>query len=581
LIATESHSWVFTGTYLRRIGNDSVNETSIKEEKDMKARITLSRTESNSLISKTVHRIDAFRDGLLKGVPILPVVLAMVVTVTLAACVEPLFAAEPKPRYGGILKMSDAYDGTSIGYPPKLVRVYSSRQAAPAIETLFRTDKTGKSVPWLVTKVKDNPKESRILLAVRKGVKFHDGTDFNAEAVKWNLNQCVAAKSQGTEKIKSVDVVDEYTVQINLTEWDSTLTSNLAQPIGMMISPTAYKKNGEEWCASHPVGTGPFQFVSWVKDGKTIYKKFPGYWQKNKPYLDGIEWTPMSDQTTREFSLRARELDLMLANTAKGIVGLEKDGFLVSRSDSGSGGSCLIFDSANPQSPFADLRVRRAAVYAIDNRAITDTVFFGMPEAMTQFSYRGHWGYNPSVTGYPYNPDKAKKLLAEAGYPNGFKTKILYRTNPEWDQAFTAVQAYLKAVGIEAELDQSAPGRYDQIAFRGGKWEGLIVNAVPSNPDLAAALASNYSGGGNYYAQMAIPNDYATAVQKAITASDFKAKQKYTREAMKLMVDKYCMLIPLVSRRDIAVSRKGVHNHGFCESPNNGLWTPEDTWIEQ
>jgi peptide/nickel transport system substrate-binding protein len=544
----------------------------------MDTQMTFATAESTGLFAMVFHRINAFKCFFHRGVSVLPVLMAIVAV--LLVCVGLLFAAEPKPRYGGTLKISDAYDGTSIGYPPKLVRVYSSRQAAPAIETLFRTDKTGKPVPWLITTEKDDPKGKRILLTVRKGVKFHDGTDLNAEAVRWNLNQCLAAKTQGTEKLKSVDVIDEYTVQINLTEWDNTLASNLAQPMGMIVSPTACNKNGEEWCANHPIGTGPFQFVSWIKDSKTVYNKFPGYWQKGKPYLDRVEWTPIVDQTTREFSLRSRELDLMLANTAKGIKGLEKDGFLVSQSDSGSGGSCLIFDSANPQSPFADVRVRRAVVHAIDNRAITNTVFFGMPEAMTQFSYKGHWGYNPSVVGYPYNPDNARKLLADAGYPNGFKTTILYRTNPEWDQVFTAVQSYLKAVGIEAQLDQSAPGRYDQIAFRGGKWEGLIVNAVPSNPDLAAALASNYNGGGAYYAQMAISSDYATAVQKAITATNFKAKQKYIKEAMKLMVDKYCMVVPIVSRRDIAVNRKGVHNHGFCEGPNNGLWTPEVTWIE-
>ncbi|HEX2966670.1 MAG TPA: ABC transporter substrate-binding protein [Syntrophorhabdaceae bacterium] len=547
----------------------------------MDRQMTFNSMESVGLLVRMVHRIDAFRCCFSGGISVLSAVLAVVCVVLLGVCVEPLHAAEPKPSYGGILRISDAYDGTSIGYPPKLVRVYSSRQAAPAVETLFRTDKTGKPIPWLVEKEKDDPKGNRVLLTVRKGVKFHDGTDFNAEAVRWNLSQCLAAKTQGTEKLKSVDVVDEYTVQINLTEWDNALASNLAQPLGMMVSPAACKKNGEEWCAGHPIGTGPFQFVSWIKDGKTIYKKFPGYWQKGKPYLDGVEWIPIVDQTTREFSLRTRELDLMLANTAKGIKGLEKDGFLVSQSDSGSGGTCLIFDSANPRSPFADVRVRRAVVHAIDSRAITNTVFFGMPEAMNQFSYKGHWGYNPSVIGYPYNPDKAKRLLAEAGYQNGFKTTILYRTNPEWDQAFAAVQSFLKSVGIEAELDQSAPGRYDQIAFRGGKWEGLIVNAVPSNPDLAAALASNYNGGGSYYAQMSIPADYSTAVQKAITAPNFKTKQKYTGEAMKLMIDKYCMVVPLVSRRDIAVTRKGVQNHGFCESPNNGLWTPEAVWIER
>ncbi|HEX2965681.1 MAG TPA: ABC transporter substrate-binding protein, partial [Syntrophorhabdaceae bacterium] len=147
-----------------------------------------------------------------------------------------------KPQYGGTLRIADMTDGTMIGYPPKLLRVYANRQVAPAVETLFRTDNSGKPVPWLVTAYKEDPKKQAITLTLRKGVKFHDGTDFNAEAVKWNLDQCATEKAPGAEKFKSIDVVDPFTVRIQLTEWDNTVLSNLAQTIGMMVSPAACKK---------------------------------------------------------------------------------------------------------------------------------------------------------------------------------------------------------------------------------------------------------------------------------------------------------------------------------------------------
>ena len=485
------------------------------------------------------------------------------------------------PRYGGTLRISDLYDGVSIGYPPKLVRVYSNRQAAPCIETLFRSDKTGKPVPWLATGFTNNVAAKAITLTLRKGVKFHDGTDFNAEAVKWNLDQHLSARSQGTETFSSIDVIDDYTVRINLSKWDNTVTSNLNQTLGLMISPTAFKKNGEEWCAKNPIGTGPFQFVSWEKDVRTIYKKFDGYWQKGKPYLDRIELTPITDQLTRELSFRRGELDLMMTEAAKGIAELEKEGYIVTRCRVGSGARSLIPDSANSKSPFADLRVRQAVQHAVENEAIVKAIFYGEAEPANQWIYKGHWGYNPSVVGYPYNPTKAKQLLAEAGYPKGFKTKLLYRTNPQSDQIYTAVQGFLKAVGIDVELEPSATGRYDQIAFRGGKWEGLIENAVSPNPDVAAALALRYSGGGMYYSQMLIPDDYDKAIQNSITAPDFEAKQKFTQEAMKLMADKYCLQIVTYCGVSFAVSKTYLHNQGFNETPNNGLWTPEDAWLER
>jgi peptide/nickel transport system substrate-binding protein len=515
-----------------------------------------------------------------KGSSTVWAVFLLTVLLAIGASVAPLSAAELKPRYGGTMRLSDVLDGASIGYPPKIVRLFANRQVGPAIETLLRTDKTGKPVPWLATAVKENAAAKTITLTLRKGVKFHDNTDFNAEAVKWNLEQHMAAKGPGTDKFQSIDAVNEYTVRISLNQWDSTVTNNLSQTLGMIISPTAVKKNGVDWAAGHPTGTGPFLFVSWEKDTRTVYKKFPGYWQKGKPYLDEIVWTPIADSLIRVLSLRKEELDLILSVSPKDIASLEKEGFAVKRQFIGSGATSLIPDSANQKSPFADIRVRQAAQYAINAEAIVKEVFYGEWEVANQWIYKGHWGYNSSIKGYPYNPAKAKQLLTEAGYPNGFKTKLTYRTSVEWDQTFAAVQGYLKAVGIDAELDPVQTGRYDQIAFQGGKWDGLLCDAVSPNPDLAAALAQSYSGGGKYFTQMLVPDDYSLAIQKAITASDFKTKQKWTQEALKLMVDKYRLQVILLARRDFAISRSALHNHGIAETPNTGQWTPEDAWVE-
>ena len=218
----------------------------------------------------------------------------------------PTPTAPSGPRYGGILKVSIYMDGVSIGYPPKCIRIFGMAQASPAIETLFRHDNTGKLTPWLATGIKSNATAKTTILTLRKGVKFHDGTNFNAEAVKWNLDRHLAEKTAAVQKIKSIDVIDDYTVRINLSEWDSTFEGTLAMNTGMMISPTAYEKNGQEWCEKNPVGTGPFEFVSWEKDVRTIYKKFPGYWQKGKPYVDGIEWYIIADHLTRENEFKKR-----------------------------------------------------------------------------------------------------------------------------------------------------------------------------------------------------------------------------------------------------------------------------------
>ena len=512
----------------------------------------------------------------------------------LCICSQQIYAAEPKkvpskappiakapvPRYGGTLRIADMTDGAMIGYPPKLLRVYAARQVAPAVETLFRTDQSAKPVPWLVAGFKEDAKTKTITLTLKKGIKFHDGTDFNAEAVKWNLDQCMAEKTAGTEKFKSVDVIDTFTVRISLTEWDNTVLTNLAQTIGMIVSPTACEKNGEDWCASHPVGTGPFQFVSWDKDVRTVYKKFDGYWQKGKPYLDGIVWTPIADPLTRLLSFRKGEVDLALTVPGKDIPGLEKDGFVITRRKPGSGIGSLIPDSANPNSPFAKLKVRQAVQYAIDNNTIAMKVWNAEGEPATQWAYKGHWAYNPAVVSYPYNPAKAKKLLAEAAYPNGFSTKITYRANPDTDRVYTAVQAYLKEIGIDVQLEPVQTARLAQITSEGGKWEGMVPGPVSPNPDVAAMLAARLNGGGMFYSQMLLPEDYSAAINKAITAPTFKEKQKWTQQVMKLMIDKYCLQITLHCSTDLSASKPSLHNHGFLGTPNTGWWTPEEAWME-
>jgi peptide/nickel transport system substrate-binding protein len=489
-----------------------------------------------------------------------------------------LFAAESKPRYGGTLTMSDFVEEPNIGYPPKMFRPPAMRQSGPALETLLRTDMTGKPVPWLATAVKEDPKAMTVTLTIRKGVKFHDGTDFSAEAVKWNLDQQVADKGLGTDNIKSVEIINDSTVRINLTAWDSTFTSNLAQPTGLMISPAAFKKNGKDWCTNNPVGTGPFQIASRQKDVRSTFKKFDGYWQKGKPYLDKIEFTPIQDPLMREMSLKKKEIDLMGTINANNLKSLEKEGLAVVRRTQPAGARAIVFDSANPKSPFADVRVRQAAQYAVDAKAMNQILSYGEHEPTFQQVFKGSWAYNPSIVGYPYNPAKAKELLAAAGYANGFRTKIFYRSSPQNDQEYSSIQNYLKAVGIDAELEPVQIGKFNEL-IAGGKWEGMLQGAQ-SNIDILAMLNEMYTATGKF-TNIVVPSDYLKAIENGIKAKDFKTKQKYTQEALKLQTDKYCLLLNLFVVREFAAQHPYVHDHGFLGNPNTGLWTPEDAWLSK
>jgi ABC-type transport system substrate-binding protein len=134
--------------------------------------------------------------------------------------------------------------------------------------------------------------------------------------------------------------------------------------------------------------------------------------------------------------------------------------------------------------------------------------------------------------------------LAEAGYPNGFKTKLAFlMLIPQAQDTFVAVQGYLKAVGIDVELEPLQIAKFDQIMF-GGTWEGLIYGPYSSPPDPVVSLVLRYAGGKSF-SMMLLPSDYLKAIQNAVTASNFETKQKWIREVGKLMIDKHCLLIPI------------------------------------
>jgi peptide/nickel transport system substrate-binding protein len=484
-------------------------------------------------------------------------------------------------KYGGVLKIADQQDATpSLGYPGLMTNVYQAKSNAPAIETLLTFDENGKIVPWLASEYKEDAKSNSVTLNLRKGIKFHDGTDFNASAVKWNLDQWTADKLGGTNTFKSIDVVDDYTVRLNFSSWDSTVLSNLAQYVGMMISPTAFKNNGKDWCANNPVGTGPFQFVSWVKDSKAVFKKFDGYWQKGKPYLDGVEYIKIPDATVTLMSLKSKEINVVATLDSKEVASLKKEGFIIKQGGKGGGGMGYIPDSAKSSSPFANLKVRQAFAYAIDRDAIVKGIFGGLYDSLNQYAYNGHWAYNPSVVGYPYDLNKAKQLMAEAGYANGFKTKLSYLDSQPYNLASPAIQGMLTKIGIDASLEPLPSPKFNLVINTSQGWDGLSMGLASVNPDTLATLNTRYAVG-ETLASMIRPEDHLQAIKNAVSAPDFATKQKYVWEEEKLMIDKYCLQIMVYQQNFFAACSPDVRDEGWNDTPYRGRWNPADCWLEK
>jgi glutathione transport system substrate-binding protein len=292
-------------------------------------------------------------------------------------------------------------------------------------------------------------------IKLRKGVKFHDGTEFKADAVKANFDRVTdpanRLKRYGLySNIAKTDVVDDYTARITLKTPFSAFINQLAHPSGVMISPTALRKWGSKDIAFHPVGTGPFRLVEWKATDHVRAAKFDGYWQKGYPKVDTLTWKPVVDNNTRAAVMQTGEAQFTYP------VPPEMAAVLKAKPELDVIAAPSIIEryvSMNTQQkPFDDPKVRQAVNYAIDKEAVAKVAFGGyatpadaiVPERVAYSAKIGVW---------PHDVAKAKQLLAEAGYPNGFETELWSAYNHTIAQKVTQVlQQQLLQVGIRTKI---------------------------------------------------------------------------------------------------------------------------------
>jgi peptide/nickel transport system substrate-binding protein len=285
----------------------------------------------------------------------------------------------------------------------------------------------------------------------------------------------------------SIEVVDPYTVRVNFKTWDNTIPYSFgdSDPALYMVSKAAYDKNGQEWLTTHPVGTGAFTVVNYVTDTTATLVKNPDYWatdaEGNKlPYLDGLDFTFTADPTTTMMMAKAGEIDMVITvSPGKEMADYKDMGWTVHRSYESN--EVWVPDSAHEDSPWSKLEVREAAEYAVDRATIAEKFGYGYFEAPNQIPPLDTTAYDPDYAlARDYDPAKAKELLTQAGYPDGFKTKLIVWPGGNRDIAL-AEQQYLAAVGIEAEIEYTDFGKWSSYIGPTGTYQ----NALLEGPDPA------------------------------------------------------------------------------------------------
>ncbi len=485
------------------------------------------------------------------------------------------------PKSGGILRYGYNQDFPQLGDPPTLQVVRQAGIYDICLESLVLLNRAGEVIPWLATGWKYDASALTLTLTLRKGVKFHDGTNFDAEAVKWNLDKGKQFDQARLASVETIEVVDDYTVRLNLSRPDTMQIVYLAMQPGLMMSPAAYEKAGStddersRWAKSNPVGTGPFKFVSWQREVKAVFTKNNDYWQKGKPYLDGVEFTIITNEATLLASFKAGELDVIGTEQPTNLKQLEESGkYTMIEGDIGLVGG-LEPDSLNQDSPWSDIKVRQAAAYAVDYVSLSKAVGAGYYIPTQQLDAPGRWGYNTNVVGYPYNITKAKQLLADAGYPDGFDTSI--NAMIAFEPVVTAFQGYLAEVGIKAKANLFPPPKMVEMYTVG--WTGINLWQVTCQPNALQVLNGCFAPEAQPLRahSLYVPPEWQELLNQAVAESDFEKQKALTQQLQADFIDKYCIINFAYAQKMPIPTQKNVHDLNTGVSMH---WTPYDAWKE-
>jgi peptide/nickel transport system substrate-binding protein len=339
------------------------------------------------------------------------------------------------------------------------------------------------------------------LFRLRPNVRFHDGTAFDAKAVKFNFERMLDPKHPQAatgpfplafffQAVKRIEVVDPLTVRFRLDQPFAPLLSNLAYPAGLIVSPTAVKRLGKGF-ARAPVGTGPFRFAVWQSERQVRLERFDGY-RDGAPKLAALVFRPIADANARVSEMLAGGLDLMLEVPPDTLATFRRSDRFALYEAEGPHQWFLILNAK--EGPFSDVRVRRAVNYAIDKRAIVDAILQGaasvpagpIPPAFGDAS-------DPELKPYPYDPDTARALIREAGAEGESLTLLAAQGGSGMLEPIamaTAIQSDLAKVGLQVRIETMEWNAYLARVNGGLKSDDMAEMAWMTNdPDTLPYLA--------------------------------------------------------------------------------------------
>jgi ABC-type transport system substrate-binding protein len=454
-------------------------------------------------------------------------------------------------------------------------------------ENIAKFDEKLKIVPGLATKWQQSKDGMAWTFYLRKGVKFHDGTPFNAEAAKVFFERMIGPEKPSRAGlfvpfVSTVDILDEYTVKVNMKTPYAFFLNNLAHSASGIISPTALKTYGKD-ISRRAVGTGPFKFVEWVHGDHLTMVRNDEYWG-GKPRLDKIIVKTVKEDSARVMMLQSGDANLIVRIPSEDIPRLEKDANL--RLDSTETLRVLFLGINCYKKPYNDVRVRQALAYAIDKESIVKNIYQGKALVASNMITPLTTGYIP-IKGYSYDPERAKKLLAEAGFPDGLKAKLWSPQGryPKDFEMAQAVQQQLKKAGIDCSLDTMEWAAYLAATRKPPEQADVEIFVLGWAPSSAEARWTLYA---LFTAEQWVPKgnnrffysntEFDEAVDKFTRAATRAEMDKYLKIAQELLMKEAPAIPILVTKETIGYNKK---LKGVINSPLELTYFDYKTYLEK
>src|SRR6056297_223576 len=465
----------------------------------------------------------------------------------------------PAPSYGGEVVVAIAAEPP--GWDPT---VSTSQEIARVVyrnvfEGLVRFDRNGEIVPALAESWTLSEDALALTFQVRRGVRFHDGRPFTLDDVVAKFERALDPDSGHTnagyyETIDAI-VVDEeaHTVTFVLSRPTRSLLYDLARPDSII-----YPAGSVASQRRRPVGTGPFRFVEYREGSEVRLERFGDYYLEGVPHLDAVRFRIIGDASIRYAALRAGDVDLIGTS-------LPPEQYLQARQDpslvatEGTATTEITLALNNARAPFDDLRVRQAITHAIDKDAIVDGAMFGLGTVIGTHMSPSEPYYLDLTDTYPYDPERARELLAEAGYPNGFEVDFeLPEPYALERRSGQVIAQQLAEVGIDVELSVVEWGTWIQRIFLGADYDMTIIGHYePRDIDVYADP--------DYYFQYDNPA-IAAMLAQAESAPTCEAELAAYREIARIIADD-AVAVWVFSPPYLVAARTDVH----------GFWTDQPT----